>query len=137
MKDFAQFYGIAADNSLTVDVINSIANIIMIDLFNKQELVCNHSETSKYPILSDDAYDVISTAFDDAVGDLKYEVIMGFLDMFYRNVINPGVHRAELESYFNQDYPDWEDDLTSNDYTNHKRIIRAAHLEEDFCDGRR
>lgn len=137
MKDFAQFYSIVADDSLAVDIINNIVDVMMIDLFNKQELVCDRLETSKYPVLSDNAYDVISAALDDAIGDLKYEVVMGLLDMFYRNVINPSTNRAELESYFNQDYPDWEDDLTLDDYVNHKRIIRVVHLGKDFCDGRR
>jgi hypothetical protein len=128
-RNFADFYQINDKNG-RCRYIDNLVQHMLLELWDKQDKVCYHDKDHKYPVLAEDAYEVIAKAFDKSVNHLREHVCMAFLDYYYRDVIDPGENRKDLEEYFGLEYPDWEDDLPKEVYIkhNHKRMTRPAFL---------
>ena len=124
MIDFTEFYG------LDKHYIDNLIREMKIAGWEKQDQLCGRVEGQKYPTLSDDAYETMCKIFDDNIGTFRDAVCMAFLDYYYRDIINAGLWKGELEEYFGWQYPDWEDDLPFEAYYEHndERMTRPAFL---------
>lgn len=125
MSDFVKFY------ELNESYIENLIRCIKEDIWVRQEeITYSDRSKSKYPILTEGAYDVIAKAFDENIYNLRYAVVMSIMDWLYRDIIDPGENRKELEEYFGWEYPDWENDLPKEVFFehNHERMTRPAFL---------
>lgn len=111
MSDFVKFY------ELNESYIKNLIRRIKEDIWVRQEeITYSDRSKSKYPILTEDAYDIIAEAFDKNVYNLRYAVVMSIMDWLYRDIIDPGENRYELEEYFGWKYPDWDNNLPQSVY---------------------
>lgn len=129
MSNFVDFYQIN-DKDGHCRYMDNLVQHMLRELWDKQDKICYYDKDHKYPVLAEDAYDVIAEAFDESIHHLRWHVCMAFLDYYYRDIIDPGENRKDLEEYFGWNYPDWEEELPEEVYfeRNHERMIRPAFL---------
>ena len=125
MKDFVKFYELDKPIHL-----QNLVRRIYRELWDKQNEICVRVEGYKHPVLTEDAYDIIAEIFDKENYQLRLHICMAFLDYFYRDIINPGDNRPELEDFFGWEYPDWDDDLPEEVYFKHndEKMTRPAFI---------
>lgn len=128
MNGFTKFYEIETGEKGSY--IDNLVQRMQREIWDSQDDIVYHDDNHKYPVLAEDAYEIIEQIFNDEVHNLRHAIVMGFLDHIYRDIVDPGENRYALEHYFGWDYPDWANDLPNEVYFEHgdEKQTRPAFL---------
>ena len=106
--NFAEYYKFGEGLTLN-NWINGLHDYVALKLFKNQDKVIGHNDGATYPKLKVGAYEYLFDVVQEAATPMFEDIVYGLLDSLYRDVINAGAYKEDLEEWFDQEYEDWED----------------------------